>query len=65
VQLQIVEARGPEDFDRAFADMTGARADALTAFIALVRKWRKRLVDLAARNRLPTVYSFRSMSIRG
>jgi len=25
VRLQFVEARGPEDFDRAFSDMTGAR----------------------------------------
>ena len=29
VQLQFVEARGPADFDRAFSDMTRARADAL------------------------------------
>jgi ABC-type uncharacterized transport system substrate-binding protein len=30
VRFQFVEARGPADFDRAFADMTRARADALT-----------------------------------
>ena len=30
VRLQVVEARGPADFDRAFSDMTKARADALT-----------------------------------
>ena len=30
VRLQVVEARGPEDFDRAFSDMTRARAGALT-----------------------------------
>jgi putative ABC transport system substrate-binding protein len=30
VRLQLVEARGPEDFDRAFSDMTRARAGALT-----------------------------------
>jgi len=29
VQLQFVEARGPADVDRAFSDMTGARAGAL------------------------------------
>ena len=30
VRLQFVEARGPGDFDRAFSDMTKARAGALT-----------------------------------
>jgi putative tryptophan/tyrosine transport system substrate-binding protein len=30
VRLQFVEARGPEDFDRAFSEMTRARASALT-----------------------------------
>src|SRR6266851_2625045 len=30
VRLQFVEARGPADFDRAFSDMTSARAGALT-----------------------------------
>src|SRR5712691_9604208 len=30
VRLQLVEARGPADFDRAFSDMTRARAGALT-----------------------------------
>src|SRR6267142_146266 len=30
VRLQYVEARGPADFDRAFSDMTRARAGALT-----------------------------------
>jgi len=29
VRLQVVEARGPEDFDRAFSDITKARAGAL------------------------------------
>ena len=30
VRLQVVEARGPNDFDRAFSEMTSARAGALT-----------------------------------
>src|SRR6266536_426932 len=60
VQLQVVEARGPEDFDRAFSDMTRARAGAVTVqstnvfFIE-----RRRLVDLAAKNRLPAIYLVR------
>jgi ABC-type uncharacterized transport system substrate-binding protein len=57
VRLQFVEARGPADFDRAFADMTRARAEALTV-LASTRFFneRRRLVDLAAQNRLPAVY---------
>src|SRR5512144_760223 len=57
VQLQVVEARGPEDFDRAFSDMTRARADALAVpAINLFTLERRRLVNLAAKNRLPAVY---------
>jgi putative ABC transport system substrate-binding protein len=57
VRLQVVEARGPEDFDRAFSDMTRARAGAVTVQstnIFLLE--RRRLVELAAKNRLPAMY---------
>jgi len=61
LRLQIVEARGPANFDRAFSDMTRARAEALTVLSTPVfDSERGRLVDLAAKNRLPTVYSFRT-----
>jgi len=57
VRLQAVEARGPEDFDRAFSDMTRARAGALTVLPStMFFVERRRLVDLAAKNRLPAVY---------
>ena len=60
VQLQVVEARGPEEFDRAFADMSKARAGALAVVSTPVfNSARHRLVDQAARNRLPAVYSLR------
>ena len=60
VRLQIVEARGPADIDRAFSDMTRARAGALTVLSTpMFASERRRLVDLAAKNRLPTVFSFR------
>jgi putative tryptophan/tyrosine transport system substrate-binding protein len=60
VRLQFVEARGPENFDRAFSDMTGARAGALTVLgSAMLFNERRRLVDLAAKNRLPAVYGLR------
>ena len=57
VRLQFVEARGPADFDRAFSDMTRARAGALTVLSSpMLFNERRRLVDLAAKNRLPAVY---------
>jgi ABC-type uncharacterized transport system substrate-binding protein len=60
VRLQIVEARRPADIDRAFSDMTRARAGALTALgSAMFNSERRRLVDLAAKNRLPAVYPLR------
>jgi len=61
LKLQVVEARGPADFDRAFADITRGRADALAVLDTPVfGNYRQRLVDLAARNRVPAVYSWRT-----
>ena len=66
VQLQFVEARGPEDFDRAFSDMTRARADALTVLgSGMFFSERRRLVDLAAKNRLPAIYTSRESVVAG
>jgi ABC-type uncharacterized transport system substrate-binding protein len=60
VRLQFVEARGPADIDSAFSDMTRARAGALTVLSsAMFFLERRRLVDLAAKNRLPAVYTSR------
>src|SRR5262245_11912331 len=45
------------DFDRAFSDMTRAHAGALAALPSVMFiNERRRLVDLAAKNRLPAVY---------
>ncbi len=60
VRPQFIEARGPDDFDRAFSDMTKARAGALTVLgSTMFGNERRRLVDLAAKNRLPAVYPWR------
>jgi putative ABC transport system substrate-binding protein len=60
VRPQFVEARGPDDVDRAVSDMTRARADALAVLpSAMFVSERRRLVGLAAKNRLPTVYGSR------
>ncbi len=60
VRPQFVEVRDPADFDRAFSEMTRARADALTVLpSSMFFNERRRLVDLAAKNRLPAVYPWR------
>jgi ABC-type uncharacterized transport system substrate-binding protein len=60
VRPQFIEARGPADFDRAFWEMTRARAGALIVFAnAMFTIERRRLVDLAAKTRLPALYAFR------
>jgi len=58
VRLQFVEVRGPAEFDRAFSEMTRARTGALTVLgSAIFFGERRRLVDLAAKHRLPAVYT--------
>ncbi len=60
VRLQFVEARGPADFDRAFSDITRARAGALTVLASnMILGERRRLAELAAKNRLAAVYPLR------
>jgi putative ABC transport system substrate-binding protein len=60
VRLQLVEARSPADIDRAFSDMTRARAGAVTVFnTVMFLAERRRIVALAAENRLPALYTFR------
>jgi putative tryptophan/tyrosine transport system substrate-binding protein len=60
VRPQFVEVGGPEDLDRAFSDMTNARAGALTVLGSVMFSIeRRRLVELAAKNRLPAVYALR------
>src|SRR5712691_11404084 len=60
VQLHRVEARGPEAFDRAFAAMTSAHAGALLVLgDAMFFEHRRRLIELAATSRLPTMHNVR------
>ena len=60
LQLQRVEARAPGDFDKAFAQMIAGPAGAMTVLKSVMLfVEHKRLVDLAARNRLPAVYPWR------
>ena len=60
IRLQHVEARGPEEFDSAFAAMAQERAEALlVAGTSTFLAHRARLAELAVKGRLPTMYSFR------
>jgi len=60
VQLQLLEARGPNEFDGAFAAMAKERVGALLVLSdAMLNSHPTRLADLAARNRLPAAYGVR------
>jgi putative tryptophan/tyrosine transport system substrate-binding protein len=60
MQLQLLEARGPDDFDGAFAAMAKERVGALLVVSeAMFNLHRVRLVDRAARNKLPSMHGFR------
>jgi ABC-type uncharacterized transport system substrate-binding protein len=60
VQLHLMEARGPEAFDGAFTAMTRAHADALLVLGGNITfEHRRRLAELAATRRLPTMHNVR------
>jgi len=56
IRLQPLEARGSEDFDRAFAEMAREQADAVVLLpTALSPTLGARIADLALRRRLPAI----------
>src|SRR5215813_12443598 len=55
VELQLLEAHDPREFDRAFAEMSKARAQALWLAGPMFFQHLARLADLAVRNRLPSM----------
>ncbi len=60
VQLQLLEARGPNEFDAAFGAMAKERTGALLVVAdPLFYLHRVLLADLGAKNRLPSAYSSR------
>jgi putative ABC transport system substrate-binding protein len=57
LQLRPVEVRGPNELENAFSAMTTARAGALIGLQQpTLDRLRERIVDLAAKNRLPAMY---------
>ncbi|HXX83352.1 MAG TPA: ABC transporter substrate-binding protein [Casimicrobiaceae bacterium] len=62
IRLQYVEARGPEEFDSAFAAIAKERAEALLVVgSSTFLVHRVRLAELAVKGRLPTMFNFREM----
>ena len=60
LSLHLLEARAPSEFDRAFEMMAKDRVDALLVVAdAMFQSNRTRLAELTAKNRLPTLYTFR------
>ena len=60
VQLKLLEARGPTEFDGAFAAMATERVGALLVLSdTIFNSHGTRLADLVARNRLPAAYGVR------
>jgi putative ABC transport system substrate-binding protein len=60
VQLQLLEARGPNEFDGAFAAMAKERVGALLVLSdSIFNSHQALLADFAARSRLPAVYGVR------
>jgi len=66
VQLLSLEARGLNDFPRAFEGAVRGQASALTVLSdALMFNYRMRIVELAAERRLPAVYAHRGWAEAG
>jgi putative ABC transport system substrate-binding protein len=60
VELLLLDARGPDEFDGVFAAMAKGRVGALFVFgDPMFTIHRARLADLAVQNRLPTMYTNR------
>ena len=60
MQLQILEARSPQELESAFAAMTSAHAGALVVLPdAMFFAHRTRIAELAAKHRLPVMHGLR------
>jgi putative ABC transport system substrate-binding protein len=60
LRIPVLEAGGPADFEKAFAALAAERAGALMVQTdALFITHRRRIVELAARSRVPAVYGER------
>ena len=66
IQLSIVDVRQPGELDAAFDTMTRGRTDAFVLAVdPLLFSLSRRIIDLAARHRLPAVYETRQFPEAG
>jgi putative ABC transport system substrate-binding protein len=66
LKLLLVEASGPDDFERAFGTIADARSDALLVSAdALMIRNHKRLVGLADQHGIPAAYPMREFAADG
>ena len=57
IQVQLLNVKKSEEFAKAFSSMASAKVDALTVMTsAILSANRERIVELAAKNRLPAMY---------
>ena len=60
VELQIVDAGGPDELEGVFATLTAKRASALVVLADIMFfQYRKRIAELAEKHRLPGMYGIR------
>ncbi len=66
VELQVLEVRRPEDFQRAFGAARKGRAGALNVLASpFLQGHRQIIIDLAAKNRVPAIYQWRESTEAG
>jgi len=66
LQLQVLEARGLGDFEGVFRAATRARAEAILVLSSpIFNTYRRMLVDLAAKHRLPAIMPFPLFAVDG
>jgi putative ABC transport system substrate-binding protein len=66
IELQLSGARGPDEFDGAFAAMMKGRVGAVLILLdGMFLLHQSRIIDLAAKSRLPAMYSRRSDATGG
>jgi ABC-type uncharacterized transport system substrate-binding protein len=62
-QLKVLEVREPQEFDSAFSTIAGRGIDAVVVPLdPMVYKHRTQIVELATKNRLPTISTDRSFA---
>jgi putative ABC transport system substrate-binding protein len=66
IRLQVLEGRNPKEFDELFAAMMQGRAAALHVSLdPLFLQHRVRIIELAAKHRLPAIYDLRQFAEDG